>query len=215
MKLSKAALLVGLLLTTPTDAQTFVRFHSGVNLSVAPGGSDHSEVSLAVQQAENAQRVTEAAEIGFDFVRLRIALAPWTDTGSSVDQEMALIFANGIIQQALSKGMRVDVVMMAGSLSTTTAAGLVCTADPSAVTAWTAGWQAVLALLPDTFHVAFEPLNEPPNCAEGEKMWDATQLSLYKEVRRLRRAVKFGVYGHHTTPGRTSRRLILTPTLGT
>lgn len=195
----KAALLVGvgIIMTTPNDAQSFVRFHSGVNLSVAPGGSDRSEVPLAVQQSENAQRVTEAAEIGFDFVRLRVALAPWTDTGSTADQEMALTLANGIIQQALSKAMRVDVVMMAGSLSTTTAAGLVCTADPSAVTAWTTGWQAVLALLPDTFHVAFEPLNEPPNCAEGDKVWDATQLSLYHEVRRLRRAVKFVVYGHH------------------
>jgi hypothetical protein len=127
MKIFKAAALVavGIIMTTPTDAQTFVRFHSGVNLSVAPGGSDRSAVPLATQQAENAQRVTETAEIGFDFVRLRVALAPWTDTGSIADQEMALTLANGIIQQALSKGMRVDVVMMAGSLATTTVAGLV------------------------------------------------------------------------------------------
>jgi len=43
---------------------------------------------------------------------------PWTDTGSTADQQKALTLANGIIQQALSNGMRVDVVMMAGSLST-------------------------------------------------------------------------------------------------
>ena len=59
------------------------------------------------------------------------------------------------------------------------------------------GRRAVLALLPDTFHVAFEPLNEPPNCAKGDKVWDATQLSLYHQVRALRRAVKFVAYGHH------------------
>jgi hypothetical protein len=181
----------------PANAQTFVPFQSGVNLSVAPGGADRSQVPLATLQTENAQRVTEAAEIGFDFLRLRVAMAPWTDTGSVTDQQRALTLANEIIQQALSKGMRVDVVMMAGSLSTTTAAGLICTADPSAVAAWMAGWQAVLALLPDTFHVAFEPLNEPPDCIEGDKVWDAAQLSLYYQVRALRRAVKFVVYGHH------------------
>src|SRR5215475_11427759 len=93
--------------------------------------------------------------------------------------------------------MRVDVVMMAGSLPTTTAAGLICIADPSAVAAWTTGWQAILALLPDTFHVAFEPLNEPPNCPDGDEAWDAAQLSLYHQVRSLRRSVKFVVYGHH------------------
>jgi hypothetical protein len=87
--------------------------------------------------------------------------------------------------------------MMAGSLSTTTASRLICTADPSAVAAWTAGWRALLALLPDTFHVAFEPLNEPPDCAKGDKVWDVAQLSLYHEVRALRRAVKFVAYGHH------------------
>jgi hypothetical protein len=181
----------------PANAQTFVPFQSGVNLSVAPGGADRSQVPLATLQTENAQRVTEAAEIGFDFLRLRVAMAPWTDTGSVTDQQRALTLANEIIQQALSKGMRVDVVMMAGSLSTTTAAGLICTADPSAVAAWMAGWQAVLALLPDTFHVAFEPLNEPPDCIEGDKVWDAAQLSLYHHVRALRRAVKFVAYGHH------------------
>jgi hypothetical protein len=197
MNVFKAALLLGAVVTVPANAQTFVGFHSGVNLSVAPGGADRSQVPLATQQTENAQRVTEAAEIGFDFLRLRVAMAPWTDTGSVADQQKALTLANEIIQQALSKGMRVDVVMMAGSLSTTTAAGLICTADPSALAAWTAGWQAVLALLPDTFHVAFEPLNEPPDCAEGDKVWDAAQLSLYYQVRAFRRAVKFVVYGHH------------------
>jgi hypothetical protein len=164
---------------------------------MAPGGADRSTVSLATQKAENEQRVAEAAYIGFDFVRLRVALAPWTDTGSSPDQEKALTLANGIIEQALSKGMRVDVVMMAGSLPTTTAAGLICIADPSTVAAWTAGWRAVLALLPDSSRVAFEPLNEPPNCTAGNEVWDAAQLSLYHQIRALRHALKFVVYGHH------------------
>jgi endoglucanase len=197
MKVFKPVLLAGMVLATSANAQTFVPFHSGVNLSVAPGGADRSRMPIATQQAANAQRVTEAAEIGFDFVRLRVAMAPWTDTGSVAEQQKALTLANGIIQQALAKGERIDVVMMAGSLSTTTASGLICTADPSAVAAWTAGWQAVLALVPDTFHVAFEPLNEPPDCAKGDKVWDAAQLSLYHQVRALRRAVKFVAYGHH------------------
>jgi hypothetical protein len=197
MNLFKGAVLAAVLLAAPASARTFVAFHSGVNISVAPGGADRSQVQLATQQAENAERVSEAAAIGFDFVRLRVALAPWTDTRSTVDQQKALTLASGIIEQALSKGMRVDVVMMAGSLSTTTAAGLICTPDPSAVAAWRAGWQAVLALLPDTFHAAFEPLNEPPNCRDGNKLWNAAQLSLYRQVRALRRAVKFVVYGHH------------------
>jgi hypothetical protein len=74
---------------------------------------------LATQQAENAQRLAAAAEIGFDFVRLCVAMASWTDTRSVADQREALTRANGIIQQALAKGERIDVVMMAGSLSTT------------------------------------------------------------------------------------------------
>jgi hypothetical protein len=156
------------MLATPTSAETFIPFHSGVNLSVAPGGANSSSEPLDVQQAVNVQRLDEAADIGFDFLRLRVALAPWTDTGSSLDQHKAVTLANEIIQQALTYGMRVDVVMMAGSLPTTTAAGLICAADPSAVAAWTEGWQAVLALLPDSPDVAFEPLNEPPNCAQ----WD-------------------------------------------
>ena len=61
-------------------------------------------------------------------------------------------------------------VMMAGALPTTTAAGLICTANPPAVAAWTVAWQAVLALLPDSANVAFEPLNEPPNCADGNRV---------------------------------------------
>jgi hypothetical protein len=191
------AFLAGTVLAAPTGAQTFVRFHSGVNLSVAPGGADQSSAPIDVQQAANAQRVDEAADIGFDFVRLRVALAPWTDTGSTADQQKTLTLANGIIQRALAYGMRVDVVMMAGSLATTTAAGLICTADPAAVAAWTAGWQAVLALLPDTFHIAFEPLNEPPDCSDGYKVWDDAQLSLYRKIRALRRGVKFVAYGHH------------------
>jgi hypothetical protein len=191
------AFLAGTVLAASAGAQTFVRFHSGVNLSVAPGGADRSSEPLDILQAANAQRVDEAVDIGFDFVRLRVALAPWTDTGSTTDQQKALTLAAGIVQRALSYGMRVDVVMMAGSLATTTAAGLICTADPSAVAAWTAGWHAVLALLPDTFHIAFEPLNEPPDCSDGNKLWDAAQLSLYRQVRMFRHAVKFVVYGHH------------------
>lgn len=197
MRMCGAALLAITVLATPTSAEPVISFHGGVNLSVAPGGAESSSLPVATLQAENARRVAEAAEIGFDFVRLRVALAPWTDTGSTADQQKALTLASGIIEQALSKGMRVDVVMMAGSLSSTTAAGLICTADPSAVVAWRAGWQAVLALLPDTFHIAFEPLNEPPDCPQGIDIWDDTQLSLYHQVRALRRAVKFVVYGHH------------------
>jgi hypothetical protein len=193
----KAAILAATMLAMPTSAETFIPFHHGVNLSVSPGGADSSWVPLATQKAENEQRVAEAAYIGFDFVRLRVALALWTDTGSRSDQEKALILANGIIVQALSQGMRVDVVMMAGSLPTTTAAGLICAAEPSMVAAWTAGWRAVLALLPDSSRVAFEPLNEPPNCKEGTEVWDAAHLSLYRQIRALRRAVKFVVYGHH------------------
>jgi hypothetical protein len=193
----KASLLAATLLATPTRAETFIPFHNGVNLSVAPGGANSSSEPLDVQQATNGRRLGEVVDIGFDFVRLRVALAPWTDTGSSVDQQKALTLANGIIQKALAYGMRVDVVMMAGSLPTTTASGLICTADPSAVAAWTSGWRAVLGLLPDTFHVAFEPLNEPPDCPQGIDVWDDTQLSLYHQIRALRRAVKFVVYGHH------------------
>jgi hypothetical protein len=197
MNMFIAAVLTGTLLVAPANAQSFVRFHSGANLSVAPGGADRSSEPLDAQQTANAQRVGEAARIGFDFVRLRVALGPWTDTRSTAEQQKALTLANGIIQQALSYGMRVDVVMMAGSLPTTTATGLICTANPAAVAAWKAGWQAVLALLPDTFHLAFEPLNEPPNCPDGDKVWDAAQLSLYHQVRAFRHAVKFVVYGHH------------------
>jgi hypothetical protein len=92
-----------------------------VNLSVAPGGADRSSEPLDILQAANAQRVDEAVDIGFDFVRLRVALAPWTDTGSTTDQQKALTLAAGIVQRALSYGMRVAVVLMAGSLPTTTA----------------------------------------------------------------------------------------------
>jgi hypothetical protein len=98
----KAAALAATMLSMPTSAETIIPFHHGVNLSVAPGGADRSTVPLATQKAENEQRVAEAASIGFDFVRLRVALAPWTDAGSRSDQEKALILANGIIEQALS-----------------------------------------------------------------------------------------------------------------
>jgi hypothetical protein len=50
-----------MVLASQATAQTFVRFHSGVNLSVAPGGSDRSAAPLDVQEATNAQRVAEAA----------------------------------------------------------------------------------------------------------------------------------------------------------
>jgi hypothetical protein len=104
-----------MVLATSANAQTFVPFHSGVNLSVAPGGADRSRMPLGTQQSENAQRRAVAAEIGFDFVRLRVAMAPWTDTGSVADQQAALTVANGIIQQALSKSERIDVAKMAAS----------------------------------------------------------------------------------------------------
>jgi len=71
-----AAILAATLIATPVSAETLIPFHRGVNLSVAPGGADHSNVPISAQRAENEQRVAEAADIGFDFVRLRIALAP-------------------------------------------------------------------------------------------------------------------------------------------
>jgi hypothetical protein len=191
------ALVAASLLAVPTIATASTTFHRGINLSVAPGGANSSSEPLEVQQAVNAQRLDEVADIGFDFVRLRVALAPWTDTGSTADQQNALTLASGIIQRALGYGMRVDVVMMAGSLPTTTAAGLICTADPSAVVAWTTGWQTVLALLPDSSNIAFEPLNEPPNCAAGDQIWDTAQLFLYRQFRSLRHFVNFVAYGHH------------------
>ena len=102
MNIFKAALFAGMVLAAQATAQPFVRFHSGVNLSVAPGGSERSAEPLDAQEATNAQRVAEAADIGFDFIRLRVSLAPWTDTGSTADQQQALTLANGIIQQALA-----------------------------------------------------------------------------------------------------------------
>ena len=83
MNIFKAVLFAGMVLASQATAQTFVRFHSGVNLSVVPGGSDRSAAPLDVQEATSAQRVAEAADIGFDFIRLRVSLAPWTDTGST------------------------------------------------------------------------------------------------------------------------------------
>ena len=133
------ALFAASMFAVPTITEASTTFHSGVNLSVAPGGANSSSEPLEVQQATNIQRVDEVANIGFDFVRLRVALAPWTDTGLPADQQKALTAANGIIQQALGYGMRVVVVMMAGSLPTTTATGLICIADPSAVAAWATG----------------------------------------------------------------------------
>jgi hypothetical protein len=133
------ALVAVSLLAAPTVAKAFTTFHRGVNLSVAGGGANSSSEPLEVQQATNVQRVDEVADIGFDFVRLRVALAPWTDTGSTADQQKALTLAIGITQQALGYGMRVVVVMMAGSLPTATATGLICIADPSAVAAWATG----------------------------------------------------------------------------
>jgi hypothetical protein len=84
-----------MVLATSANAQTFVPFHSDVNLSVTPGGAYRSRMPLGTQQAENAQRRAVAAEIGFDFVRLRVAMAPWTDTGSVADQQEALPWRSG------------------------------------------------------------------------------------------------------------------------
>jgi hypothetical protein len=69
----KASLLAATLLATPTRAEPF---HNGVNLSVAPGGANSSSEPLDVQQATNGRRLGEVVDIGFDFVRLRVALAP-------------------------------------------------------------------------------------------------------------------------------------------
>src|SRR5260370_629576 len=109
MKVFKPVLLGGLALATSANAQTFVPFHSGVNLSVAPGGADRSRMPIATQQAENAQRVAVAVENGFDFVRLRVAIAPWIDTGSVADQQEALTLANGVSPQSLAKDRGRDV----------------------------------------------------------------------------------------------------------
>jgi len=79
-----------MVLTATANAQTFGRFHSGVNLSVTPGGADRSAVPLDVLQAKNALRVAVARDVGFDFVRLRVSLAPWTDIGSATEQQKAL-----------------------------------------------------------------------------------------------------------------------------
>jgi hypothetical protein len=89
-------------------------------------------IGSATRRAGSHERATRGrgADIGFDFIRLRVSLAPRTDTGSTADQQRGLTLANGITQQALAYGMRVDVVMMAGSLSTTTAAGLICLPIP-------------------------------------------------------------------------------------
>ena len=96
MKVFKPVPLAGLALATSAKAQTFVPFHSGVNLSVAPSGADRSRMPIATQQAENAQQVAVAVENGFNFVRLRVAMASWIDTGSVADQQEALTLANGI-----------------------------------------------------------------------------------------------------------------------
>jgi hypothetical protein len=103
MTVIKSVLLAGNGACTSANAQTLVPFHSGVNLSVAPGGADRSRMPLGTQQAEKARRRAVAAEIGFDFVRLRVAMAPWTDTGSVADRQEPLTLANGIIQKALAK----------------------------------------------------------------------------------------------------------------
>src|SRR5258708_6237298 len=103
MKVFKPVPLAGLSLAASANAQTFLPFHIVVTHSVAPSGADRSRMPVARQQAENAQRVAVAVENGFDFVRLRVAMAPWIDTGSVADQQEALTLANGIIQQVLAK----------------------------------------------------------------------------------------------------------------
>jgi cellulase (glycosyl hydrolase family 5) len=190
------AVVVGL--TSLLQAQTFVPFHSGVNLSVAPGGQDKSSLPLATQQAQNTERVEAAHAIGFDFIRLRVPIASWTDTGNVTDQQIALALTSGIINQALSLGMRVDVVMMPGTTSSSSGSGLICSPQPAVVAAWTEAWQQTLALLPDSPYTAFEPLSEPPNCSVGRTdAWTAAQFSLYQQVRARHRATKFVVYGYH------------------
>jgi hypothetical protein len=196
MNMFTAALLLGTVVTVPANAQNSVLFHSGVNLSVAA-----MQTAPKWRSHRNKLRTRSAWPKPPRSALISSASASHWRRGPTrarrADQQKALILANEIIHQVLSRGMQVDVVMMAGSLSTTTAARLVCTAEPSAVAAWTAGWQAVLTLLPDTSHVAFEPLNEPPGCSKGDKVWNTTQLSLYHQVRAHRRAVQFVVYGHH------------------
>src|SRR5262249_11351620 len=56
-----------------------------------------------------------------------------------------------------------------------------------------------------------EPLNEPPDCAEGNRVWDVAQLSLYRQVRVFRHAVKFIVYGHHWGDNRNTDFTSLEP----
>jgi endoglucanase len=185
-------------LTSPLQAQTVLPFRSGVNLSVAPGGQDKSSLPLATQHAQNSQRVETAYGIGFDFIRLRVPMAPWTETGYVTDQQNELTLASGIINQALSLGMRVDVVMVPGTTAASSGSGLICSPQPAAVASWTEAWQQTLALLPDSPHTAFEPLSEPPNCSVGgTDRWTVAQLSLYKQVRAIHRTTKFVVYGYH------------------
>ena len=57
----KAAILAATMVAMPTNAETSIPFHHGVNLSVSPGGANSSSVPLATQKAENEQRVAEAA----------------------------------------------------------------------------------------------------------------------------------------------------------
>ena len=40
-------------------------------------------------------------------------------------------------------------------------------------------------------------MNEPPDCAAADQVWDAAQLSLYRQLRSLRHFVNFVAYGHH------------------
>src|SRR6267154_4572148 len=128
-------------LTSPLQAQTVLPFRSGVNLSVAPGGQDKSSLPLATQHAQNSQRVETAYGIGFDFIRLRVPMAPWTETGYVTDQQNELTLASGIINQALSLGMRIDVVMVPGTTSASSGSGLICSPQPAAVASWTEAWQ--------------------------------------------------------------------------
>ena len=58
MNMFKAALLLGTVVTVPANAQNSVPFHSGVNLSVAPGGADRSQV--AGEQAPDRPRTDHA-----------------------------------------------------------------------------------------------------------------------------------------------------------
>ena len=46
--------------------------------------------------------MSTAIVIGFDFVRLRFTLAPWTETASNANQQTILTLTADIVQQVLN-----------------------------------------------------------------------------------------------------------------